>query len=1626
MKHLRAFLGVAGLLLFGCLAYSQVDPNLEVGLKPYGSFHGGDLDSISMVNGNLNVHIPLWSFPQRGGARLNYFLRYNDKFWTVKNTCVAGTCNASWFIPTSGLGIQIALDQGVTTTAQQVNIGTQSHPKYISVVSFATPDGSSHQAGLVGGASGYYVSIDASGDSTKSGSPTDRTGISYPSVNQNLQSTTLPLPTDSNGNEITSPSTNGSNITDTLGRTIPPFPGPGSGGGDTSKCQGPLPNYSAQPWVIPGYGGSVTVTICFATVHFQRPDYNGDGGTFSDDRHLIQSVVLPDGTAWIFQYVPNEGNLSSITFPTGGSISYVWSTASGLCSPNYNNWVTSRTVNANDGAGGHTWNYTWGHSTPYANIVTDPLGNDTVHTITGLSGSCSFYETEADYYQGSQTTGTLLKTVKTDYSSSSNPFDQINGIPGVTTRTNVVPIRVTTIWADGKQSKVETDYDSSSFTYATSQYDTNSYTGIYGTVVAKREYDYGQGAPGSLLRQTLTTYAWQSGSPNYLNYLAANFLDLPISRVVNNGAGYKCAETDYAYDDSSRLSTPSPPITTQHVAATGVRGNVSSITKKLSTTPCQSGGTWTSITSYTNVYDTGMAYQTIDPLANTTTYTYDSAYAGGYRTQTQFPDTNTPNLAHHSVSGAYDFSSGLLTTFTDQNSNQSTFQYDNMLRFTKAVFPSQSVNGTPMNGETDFYYPDSVTVERQEKIDGSRWTDLFVRFDGLGREIRRIKANDESTPWDQTDTCYDARGLESFVTYPYQGGGLSDPMCTKPGDTHTYDALRRTLSITHPDSTSVSSTYAGAATSVSDEGNGTRSVRRISQVDGLGRLASVCEVTSTTLAYGITGSTTPAACGQDISATGFLTTYQYDGLDDLTSVTQGPLAARSFSYDSLGRLMSASNPESGTVTYSYDNDGNLIQRTQPAPNQTGSLTVSVTMHYDPLNRVYSETYSDTTPPATINYDESSALGVSLTNTIGKRSSEFTGPSSAKISGAVFSYDTMGRVLLNSQCTPQNCGSGVFPVNYGYDLLGNILSSTNGVGTTLTYSYNRAERPTGLTSNLADNNHPATLLSAAHYDAYGLNLSATLGDNLNGHVAVSETRTEVTSGIGAYRGWLGSYSVGTSGGVYSLTMSSYAPNGNILTANDSVNGNWTYGYDDFNRLTSAAKTGASYTYAYDRFGNRWQQNGPTTVLETFDANNHNLPADGVTFDAAGNVKSYYNGSHTYQYTYDAENRLSTVDTSAGAYTYDAEGKRVRSSVSGVISDYIYDLGDHVMTVVGSSGNWTRGEVFLGSRHVATYGGGSSGATYFAFTDALGTERARTTVAATVCETVTNLPFGDGQATSGTCDPTPLHFTGKQRDTESNLDYFGARYYASALGRFYIPDWATAPTAVPYAHYGNPQSLNLYAYVQNNPTTVGDPDGHENREPARMFPSSCPQPEECPHEGNAMESDAPTVYEGATTETMEKAQAQNNSAQQPALVPLANDVHYTVANNGPNAPEVHPVFSPETAEHLNAAFKELNKDGITPQINSAFRTNSDQAYMQSGGSGTNPAAKVSWHQAGAAVDINGTRSPQFKTIISVMKKNGFVWGGDFKSHKDPPHFDGRQFMGNLNQAVRKAQSYWDSTQ
>jgi len=116
-------------------------------------------------------------------------------------------------------------------------------------------------------------------------------------------------------------------------------------------------------------------------------------------------------------------------------------------------------------------------------------------------------------------------------------------------------------------------------------------------------------------------------------------------------------------------------------------------------------------------------------------------------------------------------------------------------------------------------------------------------------------------------------------------------------------------------------------------------------------------------------------------------------------------------------------------------------------------------------------------------------------------------------------------------------------------------------------------------------------------------------------------------------------------------------------------------------------------------------------------------------------------------------------------------------------------------------------------------GPPATTYFMESDNLGTERVRTNLTPLACETISSLPFGDGLSVTGSCgDPSPLHFTGQEHDSESALDNFEARYYGSGMGRFMSPDPDNAGASL-----GNPQSFNAYAYVMNNPLAYVDPSG-----------------------------------------------------------------------------------------------------------------------------------------------------------------------------------------------------------
>jgi RHS repeat-associated protein len=92
------------------------------------------------------------------------------------------------------------------------------------------------------------------------------------------------------------------------------------------------------------------------------------------------------------------------------------------------------------------------------------------------------------------------------------------------------------------------------------------------------------------------------------------------------------------------------------------------------------------------------------------------------------------------------------------------------------------------------------------------------------------------------------------------------------------------------------------------------------------------------------------------------------------------------------------------------------------------------------------------------------------------------------------------------------------------------------------------------------------------------------------------------------------------------------------------------------------------------------------------------------------------------------------------------------------------------------------------------------------------------------------------------PQNYKFTGKERDNESGLDDFDARYYASTMGRFMTPDWDTKPVTVPYAKFGDPQTLDLYGYVENSPVDRMDPTGHFTP-PGQEMSFACDGSSEC---------------------------------------------------------------------------------------------------------------------------------------------------------------------------------------
>jgi len=226
--------------------------------------------------------------------------------------------------------------------------------------------------------------------------------------------------------------------------------------------------------------------------------------------------------------------------------------------------------------------------------------------------------------------------------------------------------------------------------------------------------------------------------------------------------------------------------------------------------------------------------------------------------------------------------------------------------------------------------------------------------------------------------------------------------------------------------------------------------------------------------------------------------------------------------------------------------------------------------------------------------------------------------------------------------------------------------------------------------------------------------------------------------------------------------------------------------------------------------------PTTKNQLQDTN-----ADYV-YDAAGNL--IQPGPIGGPYVFDAENHL----TSAGgmAYLYDGDGKRVGKAPASTPTQpnylYWYGTGSQILEETDGSGNYAYEDYYFNGMLLAR-GESDNWVDHF-FADALGNTRCVYGDGDPDGGCSDYYPFG-GERPIPSCCPTnpggvnvPFMFTGKERDSESGLDNFGARFDSSSFGRFMSPD----PNNVGAAAI-DPQSWNGYAYVRNNPLNLTDPDG-----------------------------------------------------------------------------------------------------------------------------------------------------------------------------------------------------------
>jgi len=833
--------------------------------------------------------------------------------------------------------------------------------------------------------------------------------------------------------------------------------------------------------------------------------------------------------------------------------------------------------------------------------------------------------------------------------------------------------------------------------------------------------------------------------------------------------------------------------------------------------------------------DRGHMLSETDELGNTTTYTYDQK---GHLTGLAYPDGSTLSATHNEfgqllstqqqnggvVSFAYD-ERGLLIEKTNQLGGVASYTYDSHDRL--ASVTDERGNTTEYKRDavgrlTQFTYPDGASAnveydnfgEIVHVVDPTGVEHRFV-YDELGREVKSIGANGEvfKTEYAPIGSLAPAEHhpvkqlspLGRVISMEYDAKGRLMARTTAANTPvastkhMTYDGAGRLISETDPAGRTVLYNYdkRGRRTQTTTALNHSTTVvydavgRKLSETDAAG---NVTQWTYDSLGRGLTKT----------DANGETTTREYDAAGHLITLTDAKGDVHRFEYDLMGNQTALIYPDGSKESSTYDTSGLTLSFT----NRSGATR---TFEYDNRGREIHSEWSDGTQAVTKAYDAA-----------GRMTLEDNG-----VSRISFTYDASGRLASQTQDISDVVSDGAFDpeprtVTYGYNDDGERTTLGYPDGSFISYEY---EAHGWLSRILAQGNEPP--LASYNYDSVGNatqipreNTIVTLKafDDENHLISIVDKASTAQSPINQL-----SYNYNAVG---NRTETERILN---LESDSAMQIQEKYSYDAIHQVTGVetVETGTSSTiqFTYDALGNRItvDENGTVTHYAANELNQYTQVGDfSPSYDGNGNLA----GMGDWLYRYDALNRLvsATNGTMTAHFWYDARNRVVARSYQAAAAEQptltlnTYDdwnlieerdeMGaqkaryvhgpriDEIVVMQNEHGTFYPQHGFLGSVTMLTDKDGKPVERYrysatgeVSIYDAIGTKLAASAIG------------------------NRWMYSGREWLPEVGLYDYRNRVYSAQLGRFLQSD--------PVKFHA--KDLNLYRYVNNNFTTLNDPNG-----------------------------------------------------------------------------------------------------------------------------------------------------------------------------------------------------------